>query len=188
MWWASALILSPIISDHSLSHYLPCMLLHQKNICEHYLTNWSLNEPLAEGAFGLPLGSQSGCRRKPLTDAKRRLGERADSCQLPGRLEGTGVRKGGGEAAMNHVLQENSPSLKEAVLLAPTVKLFNSLGTSRGKFKPLWNQRRKNCSRWYARQGKKAGKTMLVILTTFDCQEPTGVPFTIVLTGSQRAC
>lgn len=28
---------------------------------------------------------------------------------------------------------------------------------------------------------------MLVILTISDCQEPTGVLFTIVLTGSQRA-
>lgn len=58
-------------------------------------------------------------------------------------VKGTSVGKGGGETAMNHVLQENLPSLKEVVLLAPAIKLFNSLGTFRGKFKPLWKQRRK---------------------------------------------
>lgn len=93
-WWSDALILSAVLSNHSLSHYLHCMLLHQKNICEHYLTNWSLNEPLAEGAFGLPLGSQSGCRRKMLTDAEQRLErEKELSCQCSWEEVGASVGK-----------------------------------------------------------------------------------------------
>jgi hypothetical protein len=124
MWWGSALILSPITSDHSLSHYLPCMLLHQKNICEHYLTNWSLNEPLAEGAFGLPLGNQRGCRRKLLTAAKKGS-EKRDLVSVAWQAEGNRlvwrneVRR---QQWRNHALQENLLSLKEAVLLAPAVK------------------------------------------------------------------
>lgn len=157
-WWGSALIQSPITSDHSLSHYLHCVLLHQKNICEHYLTNWSLNEPLAEGAFGLPLGSQSGCRRKTLTDAKQRLErERELSVSSLGGWRGQ-CGKGGGSGGNKPRPARKSTFSKGSCLLEAVVKLLNSFGASREKPKPLWTEGERNVASGMLVKKRKAGK------------------------------
>lgn len=188
-WSGHALILSPIISDHSLTHYLHCTLLHQKNICEHYLTNWSLNEPLAKGAFRLPLGSQSGPQKKNAYRCKAviRKGERTLVPALLGGcwgVEGGSERKGGwGERGGSKPYPvRKSTFSKGNCLLAAVVKLLNSLSASREKPKPLWTKR-KGAAEPVARSSRRESWENSVSHSTVPtCQEPTGVQFTIVQT------
>lgn len=83
----------------------------------------------------MPLGSQGGCRRKMLTDAKQRLErglerEKELLCQCSWEGEGKGSRRRGG----NKPCSARKPTFsKGSCLLEAVVKLLNSPSASREK-------------------------------------------------------